>query len=199
MDGPAEVVLLTGFGPFGPHRQNPTEVLARELDGQRVAGRRVVGLVLPVVYGEDTALVEEALATWQPAAVLALGLAAGSPDLRVERLAVNLSMTEQAGEELPIVADGPAAYLASSDPIAVAAAIVAAGCPAHAHTFAGTYLCNHVFYQTLHHVASRSPGLPVGFLHLPYAQELERADPAAPALPLALLRTGVLAALRAVV
>ena len=41
-------VLLTGFEPFGPHAVNPSELLARSLEGRLIGGRTVAVRIFPV-------------------------------------------------------------------------------------------------------------------------------------------------------
>jgi pyroglutamyl-peptidase len=48
------------------------------------------------------------------------------------------------------------------------AALTAEGIPAAISNTAGTYLCNHVLYATLHHLAARGLSRPAGFIHLPF-------------------------------
>jgi pyroglutamyl-peptidase len=69
--------------------------------------------------------------------------------------------------------------------------------PAEVSNTAGTYLCNHVTYLMLHHLATAAPRCRAGFIHLP--QMREAAAPGAPSLPLAYLVRGVEGALRAAV
>ena len=44
-------ILLTGFEPFGGEKRNPSQEIVRALAGREIAGRRVVGAVLPCVFG----------------------------------------------------------------------------------------------------------------------------------------------------
>jgi hypothetical protein len=41
-------VLLTGFEPFGPRVVNPSDLLARSLEGQAIGGRALAVRILPV-------------------------------------------------------------------------------------------------------------------------------------------------------
>jgi pyroglutamyl-peptidase len=45
-------VLVTGFGPYGDQTNNPSQLLARALNGRRFAGESVTGVVLPVATGQ---------------------------------------------------------------------------------------------------------------------------------------------------
>ena len=47
-------VLVTGFEPFGGDVVNPSAEIARALDGRVIAGRSVIGAVLPCVFQTST-------------------------------------------------------------------------------------------------------------------------------------------------
>ncbi len=192
-------ILLTGFEPFGGFPSNPSQQIAERLDGETVGGARVVGLTLPVEFGKDTEPMFAAIAEHRPSLVLSLGLNAGAACLDVERFAVNLKRTGQAGHEECILEDGFAALFATVDVERVAGAIQASGVPARAHAYAGSYLCNHILYQTLHYAQRRDPRCRAGFIHLPLscAQAVEANTMHLPCLPLETMLTGVRAALEA--
>ncbi len=46
------VILVTGFEPFGTFGVNPTEGLAKALDGRRLGAGHVRSAVLPVHHAE---------------------------------------------------------------------------------------------------------------------------------------------------
>ena len=75
MTGP---ILLTGFGPFRDRAgtlidPNPSGELAGALDGTRIAGRRVIGVRLPVTYSAVRQQIPELIARHRPAAAISLG------------------------------------------------------------------------------------------------------------------------------
>jgi pyroglutamyl-peptidase len=83
------IVLVTGFEPFTPHKVNPTEELARALEGHRIAGAIVRSAVLPVHHENAARSVSTLLETLRPDAVLHLGLAGGRARIARERVGVN--------------------------------------------------------------------------------------------------------------
>lgn len=192
-------VLVTGFEPFHEFKTNPAQLVAERLHGQVIGGAQVVGLTLPVVFGEDTKRTFPALAELQPRLVLSLGLGAGAPCLHVERIAVNLRLCDSCDGVVPIVADGPAAYFATIDVDHVSQAILRRSVPAQARASAGDYLCNHLMYQTLHRAATHTLPLQAGFIHLPLATEQAVAEKRVntPSLPLEAIVAGVSAAIEA--
>jgi len=136
------------------------------------------------------------IAAYKPVLVLSLGLAAGTPCIDVERFAVNLREGEQ-GRQQAIVADGMTALFATIDAEQTAQAIRETGVPARAHGYAGSYLCNHVLYQTLHYARPWGLSYKAGFLHLPFSSEQVIAENKCdkPSLPLDSLTAGVRAAI----
>lgn len=170
---PSPVLLVTGFEPFGTYTANPTEGLAKAVDGRQFGSCRVRSAVLPVHHADAAPRVARLLAETEPVAVVHLGLAGGRARIALERLAVNVMDYEQpdnAGvrkEGEPCVPGGPAAYFATLPLPAVLAALTAEGIPAYLSNTAGTYLCNQTLYGTLHAVSGRPRPPQVGFLHFP--------------------------------
>ncbi len=187
-------VLLTGFEPWQEFKTNPSQHIVERLNGQTIGGAQVIGLTLPVAFGEDTSRVFAAITDLKPSLVLMLGLAAGTTCLDIERFAVNLRVSDgDAGTQQQIVPDGPAAYLATIDGEQIAKSIREAGIPARAHGYAGSFLCNHVMYRTLNFAKTNSLPLKAGFIHLPLSSEQAIAENrlSQPSLPLETMVQGV--------
>lgn len=193
-------ILLTGFEPFGGESINPAWEIARALDGERVAGARIVARQLPCVFGAALAALDAALAETRPVLALALGQAGGRCDLSIERVAINVDdarIADNAGAQpidMPVLADGPAAYFSTLPIKAMVAGLRAAGYPASVSQSAGTFVCNHVFYGLQHRLAGR--GVKSGFMHIPYLPEQAARQADKPSLPLPLLVEGTRLALR---
>ena len=167
-------VLVTGFEPFGGDALNPSRDLAKAVDGRRVGGLVARGLILPVEHVAARQMVAPALAEPGLAAVLHLGLAGGRARIALEQVGVNVMdypIPDADGRLVkgePCVPGGPAAYLATLPLRAILAALTAEGIPAYVSYTAGTYLCNHTVYTTLHALAERGLAIPAGFVHLPF-------------------------------
>ena len=123
--------LVTGFGPFGPHKENPAgEVLA-------LLGPEVRTSVLPVSYARGPALLEELIRQERPGRILCHGLAASRQTLSIERVALNLAdavIPDNLGEA-PVdecLVEGSDLALAPNFPVRRACrALQAAGFPAN--------------------------------------------------------------------
>ncbi len=164
------VALVTGFDPFGGHSVNPSALIARALDGTEIAGTRIVGRILPVdLDGLDAAL-DAALAGLEPKLVLALGLAASEPVIRLERVALNradFNTPDNAGATRrgePLEAGGPTARESRLPLDLILERLLAVGIPARFSETAGLYLCNAAMYRLLGRLPIR---LACGFIHLP--------------------------------
>lgn len=177
------MILLTGFQGYGGRSANPSERVARALDGVRLAGVPIHARVLPVDFHAMRRNLPALINDLRPQMIVSLGLWPGEAMVRIERMASNWSWFElpdslghrQNGR---VIADGPDGYLSTLPADAMQAAIRAAGLPCRQSGSAGTYLCNATLYTVLHHCAAHHPGTRAGFIHLPYlpAQVAEMLD-----------------------
>jgi pyroglutamyl-peptidase len=176
------VILVTGFEPFGSHTVNPSQEVAKVLDGRRIGNCAVASAVLPVHHREASRHVSLLIGELAPVAVVHLGLADGRARLALERVALNLMdyrIADNAGyraEGEPCVTEGPAAYFASLPLPEILAALTAEGIPAYVSNTAGTYLCNQTLYTTLHEIAMRELTIRAGFVHLPFLPAMVAAS-----------------------
>jgi len=204
-----DVILLTGFEPFGGEKVNPSGGLALSLDGAEIASGgvkvRVRSILLPVTWEGAFDRLVEALGEQQPgpAAVVMLGQAAGYPGLGIERVAVNVcSGKDNDGverAEQPAVPDGPPAYFSTLPLQAVVRRVESVGLPSSISNSAGTYLCNYVFYRLMHHLSGEPAPPRAGFIHVPYLPEQAVGKrPVPPSMAAADIERGVKAALAAV-
>ncbi|OKH98046.1 pyroglutamyl-peptidase I [Streptomyces sp. CB02923] len=168
-------ILLTGFEPFDGESSNPSWEAVRAAAAEPPAGLEITAVELPCVYGRSRTALREAVAAYDPDLVLCVGQAGGRPDLTVERIAVNIDdarIPDVAGAQPidePVVPGGPAAYFAALPVKACVAAVREAGLPASVSNTAGTFVCNHIFYDLMHLIATERPALRGGFIHVPYA------------------------------
>ena len=87
---PARHILVTGFLPFAGDTANPSQELAKAMDGRVVADHAVRSLVLPVEHEAAGEIMRASLDTAGLTAIIHLGLAAGRARLSLERIAVNV-------------------------------------------------------------------------------------------------------------
>lgn len=166
-------VLITGFEPFGGESINPSADIARSLDGHVIVGRRVVGEVLPCVFGASLVELKRLLRAVRPELVVCVGQAGGRAEITPERVAINVDdarIADNAGArpvDRPVARDGPVAYWSTLPIKAVVEALRARGLPASVSQTAGTFVCNHVFYGLMRALA-RNNGVRGGFVHVPF-------------------------------
>lgn len=181
-------LLLTGFEPFHTHPDNPSANAARELDGLTLPGDwHIRSALLPVEPHAAGAALDDLLSEHAPSAVLLTGLAAGRPQVTLERVAVGVmdfDIPDNAGQSyrdcaICTGADAPAAYLATLPLRSILAAWREAGIPGSISNTAGLYVCNYVLYHTLHTLRQRGRAdVPCGFLHVPANPAVALAVPA---------------------
>jgi pyroglutamyl-peptidase len=180
-------VLLTGFQPFGGEQVNPSWQAVSALHGTRIAGHRVVARELPVAFGASLKALRAALRDMRPALVICVGQAGGRAQLSLERVAINIDdaripdNTGQQPVDVPVVAEGPAAYFSTLPVKAMRHALNAAGFPAEVSQTAGTYVCNHVFYGLMH-ALRRQRIVRAGFIHIPCSPAQASMHPGTPSV-----------------
>lgn len=189
---PMPHVLLTGFAPFGGESSNPSWEAAQSLEGEIIAGHRVVARCLPVEFGTSLLALRQSIVELAPSLVICVGQAGGRAQVSLERVAINVDdarIPDNAGAQPvdePIALDGPAAYFTALPVKAMLAALRNAGVPAEISQTAGTYVCNHVFYGLMHELRAL-PGVRGGFIHIPYSPAQAAQHAGAPSLPVSVV------------
>jgi pyroglutamyl-peptidase len=170
-------MLLTGFEPFDGQAINPSEELAREISGAKIARHEVVGALLPCVFGAALKELKHQIKLHNPAFVICLGQAGGRAEITPERVAINVDdarIADNAGQQpvdKPVVKDGPAAYFSTLPIKAIVQELRKREIPAAVSQTAGTFVCNHVFYGLMHELALHRPEVRGGFIHVPFTPE----------------------------
>jgi len=198
-------ILVTGFEPFGTDTLNPSQEVAKAMDGRRFGGVVTRALVLPVEHEAARASVVATLDEPGLEAVLHLGLAAGRARIALEQVAVNVMdypIPDARGRTLSgerCVPGGFPAYLSTLPLQAILTELTAEGIPAYLSYTAGTYLCNYTLYTTLHVLAERGLAVPAGFVHLPLLPSMVTAHGAEePSMDVGLMLRAVEIALRVI-
>src|SRR5260370_29191673 len=90
------VILLTGFGPFGGERINPSWEVAERFEGKRIGSAVVKTLKLPVHCKRAARQVMDTVERMRPAAVIGLGQAGGGPGVFAQEVGVNPPAEQEA-------------------------------------------------------------------------------------------------------
>ncbi|QDK36806.1 pyroglutamyl-peptidase I [Bdellovibrio sp. NC01] len=171
-------ILLTGFKPFNKEPINPAEILTTNLAGKFA---NVTPLVLPVSYERSF---EELKNFWHNEgpfdALLMLGQAGGRQAVCLERVALNWSETslpDEDGNKLApqkLIEEAPTSYISdffNQDWITDLNKIG----PTTTSFSAGTYVCNSLYFKSLHHITQAK--IPTLFVHVPYLPEQVQEKP----------------------
>ncbi|MGO8803497.1 pyroglutamyl-peptidase I [Candidatus Binatus sp.] len=190
------ILILAGFEPFRGERINPSWEIARRLDAEVIGGLRIKSLRVPVGCARAARRIAGAIARHRPRAVIGLGEAAGRPAISLERIAINLADERGAlakrGDPgfTPVVRGGPAAYFSRLPLRAIIRELDRKDIPASVSLTAGAYACNALMYAALHSLRRR-PGVPAGFIHLPYEARQARRHRNLPSMALATMENAV--------
>lgn len=197
-------ILVTGFDPFGGDKINPAIEAVKRLP-DTIQSAKIIKLEIPTVFNKSAEVVHDAIVKEQPDYVLDVAQAGGRAALTPERVAININdgrIPDNDGYQPlgePIQADGDTAYFTQLPIKAMAKAIRAVGLPAAVSNTAGTYVCNHIFYQVQYMRAKEFPNLKAGFIHIPFLPEQVIKRPNTPSMALTDIVKGLTAAIGAIV
>lgn len=150
----AKNVLVTGFEPFGGEKIDPSEMVARSLEGRLIAGRSCAVRILPVETRTLRERIEEHLAQDDPDLIVALAQFGGRTAMSMERVAVNVldfdrvdaSGVARKGDA--IVRGGADARLSNLPFDRVLESWHANGIPGYVSNSAGTFIGNQALYNS---------------------------------------------------
>lgn len=174
------VLLVTGFNPFQEFNRNPSEDIAKAVDGIKRSGMKVKGLVLPVSWSDAWHTLQETVEKTKPVAWLGFGLAP-DPFIRLETTARNqahnyhdefgkLPPQHVSGEIIPgnilsIASTLPLKWLRETLLIRNFGIVENYPLEVRYSDDAGGYICNYVFYMAMNEFLEKVPIR--GFIHVP--------------------------------
>ena len=177
-------IIVTGFDPFGGEKINPSIECVKALP--EIEGVELIRLELPTVFKESAKRLNEVINDVKPDAVLSVGQAGGRPGITMERIAINVddaripdNISQQPIDEA-IQLDGEAAYFTTLPIKRIVKAIREAGIPAEVSNSAGTFVCNHIMYQSLFAATKADKPFKAGFMHIPFIPEQTTDKPSLP-------------------
>lgn len=190
--GTSLAVYLTGFGPFGSVIDNPTSIICRRLHSRKDAllaeGVEICCLDVLEVSAEAAKERAQKVRSWLseqagPACVIHLGVAYGSPRLRLECRALNkanFTIPDAKGwiaDNAPVVPGaGPCAFTSLSiTELFCELKDLGVDCEISHHP--GTYICNYIYFSSLHQASEYGP--PVLFVHTPNFETMSEDKQAA--------------------
>lgn len=172
-------VLLTGFDAFGGATVNPSWLAVQALDGEVIAGHRLVAAQVPTSFKGSVRELSRLFKMLRPALVICVGQAGGRSAISLERIAINIADASIADNEgaqpldVAVRPSGPAAYFSTLPIKAMLVSLQQAGIRAEVSQTAGTFVCNQIFYALMFTLSkqrtlTRARG---GFIHVPYLPE----------------------------
>lgn len=170
----AKNVLILGFEPFADERVNPSDMVARSLEGRLIAGRSVSVRILPVETRTLRERIEAALNECDPDFAIAMMQSGGRTSLALERVAVNVLDFEHPDsvgvmrKADAVVRGGAEARLSNLPFDQIIEAWHANGVPGYVSNSAGTFIGNQALYEILALTESSSPPILAGLVHLPF-------------------------------
>ncbi|MGI0141553.1 MAG: hypothetical protein ACREBF_02800 [Candidatus Micrarchaeales archaeon] len=189
----AHTILLTGFGPYLDYDTNLSGKIARELNGKRIRGVRIIGMELPSKHRAAAKTIRDAVMKDNPDIIVGIGLAVKG-HVSLERIALNNFYIKSKEEEIDeiIEHEGKMAYHSKLPLRKIRVALQKAGIPAEYSFFPGTYLCNEAFYEIMK-LADEKKMRKAGFIHIPLSHQqaiaLKKSD--APSMDAATIERAV--------
>jgi pyroglutamyl-peptidase len=165
-------LVLTGFEPFDGFSVNPSEEIAKTLNGHRIGKYDIFGVVLPLDYRNALDILDKALEKCKPSLVLCCGQA-NRATITIERIAVNAVNIDRSDNygNIPetdvIDSEGPAAYFTNIEPMPLVKALRSQGIPAYVSYHAGAYGCNWLIYNVMQRIEKTKLDAKATFIHLP--------------------------------
>lgn len=173
---PAPVVLVTGFGPFGNHNVNASWEAVLELD-KLVTGDEFMLITreIPVEYYTVRTLIPTLWKEYQPKLVIHIGVSGIAKELTLEQQAHNGGYDK--GDIRGLFPDSQCCHLGAVECIAsclcmetVCTSVTNSKCGVNAVVSLdpGRYLCDYIYYTSLHINASCTAFIHVPPLNKPY-------------------------------
>eukprot|EP00397_Hematodinium_sp_SG-2012_P063130 GEMP01086526.1.p1 GENE.GEMP01086526.1~~GEMP01086526.1.p1 ORF type:complete len:212 (-),score=30.46 GEMP01086526.1:206-841(-) len=162
-------VHITGFGPFGGVRENPSSIICDRLAGLEIPNVEVVSSrTLEVSAGAVDAFLNEDCDIQEGDMVIHIGVAQGSSKILLEGRAVNeayFDIPDARGEKRNghIVEDEPRCVYTTLPIPQLVCVIRDHDIPVELSTDAGRYVCNYLYFQSLRHSATKK----ILFVHVP--------------------------------
>ena len=196
-------IMITGFGRFGKHQNNPTKEILRILP-KSIYGHDLIKVELPVIFDECYDYLKPFIDIHQPDAIFMLGLAGGSKAIRLERVALNVkdaSIPDNIGakpKDMPIVENGKNAYFSLLPLREMEDALKNKSIPVVVSNSTGLYVCNNIMYHVLHNIDHNNKNVVAGFIHVPYMDE-DKPNESDFSLPLYTLNEAVIDCIKTVI
>ncbi len=182
-----KTAIITAFEPFGNDTKNPTEAILERIP-ETLYDIKIIKLTLPVIYNHAFERLLPLIDEHDPVMVLSLGLAKGRTHVEIERIAINKNDARSKDNlgnikyEEPIEPSGPDGIFTTLPLKSLRERFQKTRMPVSVSNSAGTYVCNNLFYRTLHYTQTFNMDTVVGFVHVPATPDMVSAQPGVPSM-----------------
>ena len=169
-------VLITGFDKFGGESINPSSLCVNSLP-DKIDNIEIKKITLPTVFKDSSRVLEENISSFSPNIVICVGQAGGRSKITPERIAINIDdarIPDNIGNspiDETIRKDGENAYFSTLPIKAIVDELNKNNIPSTISNTAGTFVCNHIMYESLYLTSTKYPNIKAGFIHIPYIEE----------------------------
>jgi len=164
-------VLITGFEPFGKHKNNPSKIILESDYLPKINNIQIKKVVLSNDFETINIDFLNILNHFKPDIVISLGLDSKIFTLKLETIALNISFDHvNKGKHSKIDKEGRTTYINNLNIIDLVDYLVQNKIPAEISYHAGIYSCNYIYY--LSQKWSEINNAKSIFIHLPYTHEM---------------------------
>lgn len=168
----SQVILMTGFEPFGGRSINSSWESVSKLDGaELIEGFKIVAVQLPVNWDRADDILREAIDLYQPILVINVGQGVHqSISLELNAKNHNGTIPDNASSlaDSEVISEkGPDTYISDLELDLMLDALIETSIPARISTSAGSYLCNFVSYHSYDYLSEVNPAARTFFVHVP--------------------------------
>ena len=169
-------VLITGFDSFGNETINPSNLAVNSLPDS-IGDIIIKKVTIPTIFKKSSEVLEKYIAEFSPNIVICVGQAGGRSKITPERIAINIDdarIPDNIGNspiDETIRKDGENAYFSTLPIKAIVDELNKNNIPSAISNTAGTFVCNHIMYESLYLTSTKYPNIKAGFIHIPYIEE----------------------------
>jgi pyroglutamyl-peptidase len=164
-------VLISAFDPYAGEQTNISETVLKEfLPEDNIQLKK---LFLPTVFGKSSAMLLKAIDEFNPDLTLCLGQVLSRSRFSIEKVAINLDdarIKDNEGnrpQSSRIIKGAPDGFFSNLPVNNILTQLQEEDIGCEISYAAGTFVCNHVFYNLMHHIWETESKMKGGFIHLP--------------------------------
>ena len=168
-------VLITGFDSFGNETINPSNLAVNSLPDS-IGDIIIKKVTIPTIFKKSSKVLEKYIAEFSPNIIICVGQAGGRSKITPERIAINIDdarIPDNIGNspiDETIRKDGENAYFSTLPIKAIVDELNKNNIPSAISNTAGTFVCNHIMYESLYLTSTKYPNIKAGFIHIPYIE-----------------------------